>query len=120
MVPMAKSASTGGGLSEFSLRMTAKNFPHVLCKNVPGALLWKILPMVVAGQVFIITEALIGRRPKLRKNLASYWRGLGLALRELPLMLKKRREIQAKRRISASDFYALIRRAEMQKRTYRA
>lgn len=124
VVPSAKvfhigSASTGGGLSEFSLRMTAKNFPHVLCKNIPGSLLWKILPMVFAGQLFLIMETLLGRRPKLRKNFASYWRGLGLALAELPAMLKKRRQIQARRRISASDFYKLIQRAEAQKRAFR-
>ncbi len=125
VVPAAKvyhigSASTGGGLSAFSLRMTAKNFPHVLCKNMPSALLWKILPMVIAGQIVLIIETLIGRRPKMRKNFSSYWHGLGMAIREFPAMMKKRRMIQAKRRISADDFYQLIRRAEAQKRTYRA
>ena len=125
VVPTAKvyhigSASTGGGLSEFSLRMTAKNFPHVLCKNIPASLLWRILPIVFVGQIVLIFETLIGRRPQLRKNFASYWRGLGLALREMPMMMKKRRVIQANRRISAADFYQWIRRAEMQKRTYKA
>lgn len=124
VVPTARvyhigSASTGGGLSAFSLRMTAKNFPHVLCKNIPSSLLWKILPMVVAGQIFLILETLVGRRPKMRKNFASYWHGLWQALRELPAMLHKRREIQARRRISPGDFYKLIQRAEAQKRAYR-
>lgn len=122
-VPTAKvyhigSASTGGGMSEFSLRMTAKNFPHVLCKNIPAALLWKILPMAIAGQFVLIVQTLIGLRPEIRKNFRSYFKGLWLSIRELPRMLKKRREIQSKRRITAGEFYTLIRQAEEQRSIY--
>lgn len=123
-VPTAKvyhigSASTGGGMSEFSLRMTAKNFPHVLCKNIPASILWKILPMAIAGQMVLVLETLLGKRPEIRKNFGSYFKGLGLSLRELPLMMKKRREIQSKRRISPNEFYKMIRLAEAQRRTFR-
>ncbi len=125
VVPTAKvfhigSASTGGGLSEFSLRMTAKNFPLVLFKNIPASLLWKILPRVIAGQMVIVFQTIIGQRPEIRKNFGSYWCGLGLSVRHFPAMMKKRREIQTNRRISPSDFYRSIMQSELQKRTYRA
>ena len=125
VVPSAKvyhigSASTGGGMSAFSLLMTAKNFPHVLCKNIPSALLWKILPLAACAQLVLIIETLIGRRPDIRKNFGSYWHGLALSLRQLPGMLKKRRQVQARRRINAKQFYAMIQRAERQKQVFSA
>lgn len=113
------SASTGGGMSAFSLLMTAQNFPMVVCKNIPGAILWKILPRVVAAQAVLVMQTLLGQRPDIARNFRCYWQGLWRSLRNLPGALQKRRLIQRQRRISAEDFYQLLLRSEAQKRQFR-
>lgn len=123
VVPTAKvyhigSASTGGGMSAFSLLMTAKNFPLVLCKNMPTGLLWKILPRVLAGQIVLIAQTLLGQRPDIWRNFRCYWQGLGRSLALFGRALQKRQYIQRNKRISAEAFYQLMLRGEAQKRQF--
>ena len=102
------SASTGGDMSEFSLRMTAKNFIHVIIKNVPIGALPIFLPAVLLGQIVIVGSAYMGQRKTMRKNIAGYWRGLTLAMQEQHTMWGKRRAIQAHRRIGSYAFLKLV------------
>jgi hypothetical protein len=114
------SASTGGDMSEFSLRMTAKNIVNILLKDIPGPLLLQMIPLVVAGQTVMILESLLtNRRPKLRKHLRGYLQGLVAALRQAPAMLRKRPSVQKCRRITVSQFADLVARSEAQKRASR-
>lgn len=114
------SATTGGDMSEFSVRMTAKNIFNVLLKDIPAPMLFMMLPKVIAAQTVLVFQSLFTRqRPKLRKNMRGYWQGIGGALRQAPLMLRKRRDIQRARRISSHQFSVLLRASEQQKRAGR-
>lgn len=121
-VPAAKvfhmgAASSGGGPSEFSVRMTTKNLYNVMLKNLPLSLLALTLPLALAAQAWLVTRALV--RPtgsKLRPHLAGYWRGLGEAARQAPTMIRKRRALRAMRRIAPSKLVELIRLSERQRR----
>lgn len=112
------SASTGGGPSEFSVRMTTKNCYCVMIKNVPLGLLSLMLPLSVAAQALWVTRALFRTDDtKLRQRLRGYWQGLGAAISHVPAMLRKRRAVQRRRRITPRQFSALIRASEQQRRT---
>lgn len=109
-------ASTGGGPTEFSVRMTTKNLFNVLIKNMPWPLLLAMLPLSLAAQAVLLTRALL--RPgdaALRPHLGGYWRGLVAAIRHAPAMLRKRRDVQRLRRISTRELVRLIRASERQR-----
>lgn len=124
-VPGAKvfhigAASSGGGPSEFSVRMTTKNLYNVMLKNLPLALLALMLPLTLSAQAWLVTRALV--RPansKLRPQLAGYWQGLRAAARQAPKMIGKRRALRAMHRIPPSRLMELIRLSERQRRRLR-
>ena len=112
------SASTGGGPSEFSVRMTTKNLYNVMIKNMPLPLLLVMLPLAVAAQAFLVLRALfLASGSKLRPNLRGFWQGLWAAARQAPGMLRKRREVQRKRRIDTGSVVSLIRNSQRQRQT---
>lgn len=111
------SASTGGDSSAFSIRMTAKNMIFVLAKTVPAPLVFQMLPVVVAGQVALLSLCFTtGRYQGLRRHLRAYVQGLGEGLRGLPAMLRKRGAVQARRRISPREFGRMLRLSQAQRR----
>lgn len=121
-VPAAKvfhigSASSGGGPSEFTVRMTTKNLYNVMLKNLPLSLLALMLPLTLAAQAWLVIRALV--RPtgsKLRPHLSGYWQGLRAAARQAPAMIRKRRALRAIRRIAPSKLAEMIRLSERQRR----
>jgi hypothetical protein len=74
----------------------------LLVKNLPTRLVPAFLPFVLAGQLsrLVVTASTSTLRPHLE--------GLAGALRLLPLMLKKRREIQKRRRVSVGYVSQLL------------
>lgn len=115
------SASNGGGPSAFSVRLTARNIPLVIIKNIPATLLPRVVLTMVLVQAAVIAEALFTRRrPWLRKHLGAYFKGLGEAVLALPATLRKRRQVARLRRISARDFSRELDRAETQRRAFAA
>ncbi|CAN7592978.1 glycosyltransferase family 2 protein [Rhizobium sp. LjRoot254] len=115
------SASTGGTASAFSVRLTVKNIIAVIIKDVPSSLLPRVIATAAATQVGALFQCLfLKRHPWLRKNLKAYGQGLVEALRQTPLMLRKRREVQRYRRISASDLKRLVAHSEDLRRRYAA
>ncbi|MBK8816882.1 MAG: glycosyltransferase family 2 protein [Methylococcaceae bacterium] len=124
-IPAAKvyhigSASTGGDMSAFSLSMTAKNLICVLIKDMPLLLLLVMLPLSLAAQALLVLESLLtDRRPKFKKNLSAYFNGLGQGLRLLPLMLQKRKQIQATRTVSVVQLAKLIYQSRAQNLAFR-
>ena len=111
------SASTGGGPSEFSVRMTTKNLFNVMIKNMPLALLAVMLPLAAAAQSFLVARALfVPGGAKLRPNLRGYWQGLAAAAREAPAMLRKRRGLHSRRTLSVREIGVMIRASERQRR----
>ncbi len=96
------SATGGGPLASY---YCGRNFIYVLLKNVPGPLLWRYGPRMLRAQARIAWEALrhwrgAAARARLRGQLA--------ALLALPLILRRRRAVQARRRVPATYIAALL------------
>lgn len=97
------SASTGGKRSPTATRLGTRNGLWLLVKNLPAPLVPVFLPFFVLGQLsrLIVTTA------------SGVWRahvtGLVEAIRLLPLMLRKRREVQKSRRVSVGYVRWLLR-----------
>jgi GT2 family glycosyltransferase len=98
------SASTGGQKSALNTRLGAQNGINVLVKNLPAALIGRSLPFILAGQISRL--AITALSPGLLK---AYLSGLVGAGRLLPTMLKKRREIQKRRRVPDDYVMRLLR-----------
>ncbi len=91
------SASTGGKRSATNTRLGTQNGINLLVKNLPASLAWRLLPSLVVGQLLrLMTAALFFSGGLLR----AYLSGLVGAWSLLPRMLKKRKEIQKRRRVS--------------------
>ena len=86
------SASTGKR-SPFAVRLGTRNGLCLLVKNLPVPLVPSFLPFVVVGQLSRLFVA------TLTFTLRAHLKGLAEALRLLPLMLSKRRDIQRRRQV---------------------
>jgi GT2 family glycosyltransferase len=97
------SASTGGKRSATAARLGTRNSLSLLVKNLPLSAVPHILPFFVTGQLTrLLTAAATG-------TLRAHLEGLSEAWHHLPLMLKKRREVQGKRRVSDAEIRRLLR-----------
>jgi GT2 family glycosyltransferase len=86
-------SATFGRRSPTAVRLGTRNSLCLLVKNLPAPLVPGLLPFVLAGQLsrLVVTAS--------TSTLGAHLRGLAGAGRLLPLMLKKRREIQEARRV---------------------
>ena len=86
-------SATFGKRSPTAVRLGTRNSLCLLVKNLPAPLVSRLLPFIIAGQLsrLIVTASTF--------TLRAHLEGLAGALRLLPLMLKKRREIQKRRRV---------------------
>jgi GT2 family glycosyltransferase len=101
------SASTGGKRSATATRLGTRNSLSLLVKNLPLSAVPHILPFFVLGQLArSLTAAATGA-------LGAHLRGLAGAWHQLPLMLEKRREVQAKKRISDTEIRKLLRESSL-------
>jgi glycosyltransferase involved in cell wall biosynthesis/GT2 family glycosyltransferase len=91
-------ASSGGGFNDFVLYHGIRNSLWMLLKCVPGRLILRHLPSLLAIHAGIVLRH--GLRGKARVVLRLYRDALRGSLR----MLRKRRRIQAGRRIDAAGF----------------
>jgi GT2 family glycosyltransferase len=97
------SASTGGKRSTTNTRLGTQNSLNLLVKNLPTALVLRSLPSLLAGQLLrLVVTSFSG-------VLRAYLVGLAGAWRLLPLMLKKRKEIQKQRRVPDDYVRQLLR-----------
>jgi len=103
------SASTGGKRSYTTTRLGTQNGMNLLVKNLPAALVWRLLPSIVAGQ--LARAVTVGLSPG---GARAYLNGLAGALRLLPRMLEKRKDIQKRRRISDDHVRRLLRESARQ------
>ena len=87
-------ASTGGKRSPTATRLGTRNSFSLLVKNLPAPLVPGMVPYLLAGQLsrLVVTAASAA-------TLRAHLEGLAQAARLLPLMLRKRREIQKRRRV---------------------
>ncbi len=95
-------SATFGKRSPTSTRLGTRNSLCMLVKNLPAPLVPSFLPFVAAGQLsrLVVTAS--------TSTLVAHLEGLAGALRLLPLMLRKRREIQKRRQVPVEYIKALL------------
>ena len=98
------SASTGGKRSPTATRLGTQNGVNLLVKNLPATLFLKSLPSLLAGQLSrVVVTSFSG------SGLRAHLGGLAGAWRLLPRMLEKRKDIQARRKVSDDYVRRLLR-----------
>jgi len=95
-------SATFGKRSPTAVRLGTRNSLCLLVKNLPTPLVLGFLPFVAVGQLsrLIVTAS--------TSTLGAHLAGLSGALRLLPLMLKKRREIQKRRQVPVEYIRGLL------------
>jgi GT2 family glycosyltransferase len=95
-------SATFGKRSPTATRLGSRNSLCMLVKNLPAPLVPGFLPFVAAGQLsrLVVTAS--------TSTLRAHLEGLAGALRLLPLMLRKRREIQRRRQVPVEYIKVLL------------
>jgi GT2 family glycosyltransferase len=96
------SATIGRGLSDFTRYHLWRNTLWIIVKDLPASALLRHAPHLLLGQLVNLAVAVRDRKLKIWVRV---WRD---ALRGLPRALLKRREVQARRRISATELDAVV------------
>jgi GT2 family glycosyltransferase len=96
------SATIGRGLSDFTRYQLWRNTLWIIAKDLPARALLRHAPHLLLGQLVNLAVAIRDRKLTIWLRV---WRD---ALRGLPRMLRKRREVQARRQISASALDAVV------------
>jgi hypothetical protein len=87
--------TTGSGYSPLVVRLSSQNNINTIVKNIPAPLLWKFLPEIMYWQLYYCAVVLV------RSGQMLAWiKGAYGAIKLVPTMLKKRREIESKRKVS--------------------
>jgi len=102
------SATLGDRLHPKILELLTRNQLSLIVKNYPLGTLVRLLPRIFAFQILWFSFAVQ------KRGLTPYLRGVWGAIRCLPRMLRKRRQIMAGRRISNAEFLGLLRVSEGQ------
>lgn len=101
------SASTGGKRSATATRLGSRNSLSLLVKNLPLSVVPHVLPFFLLGQIArLLTAAATG-------TLRAHLEGLSEAWKHLPPMLKKRRKIQANKKVSDAEVRRLLRESSL-------
>ena len=95
-------SATGRKIKGFFTQQTVKNYPWLLIKNVPGKLLWCVLPR------FCLAYSLFILRAIQRGN--GWWalKALGMSLWLLPKKLGERHHIQSRRKVSPEYIWSIM------------
>lgn len=106
--------TTGSGYSNLVVRLSCRNNINMMIKNIPASLLLEFLPHIIFWQSYYLAAVVI------RKGSILAWlAGVFDALSLLPKMLRKRSEIERKRKISSRDLKLIILQAEEELNTAR-
>jgi GT2 family glycosyltransferase len=96
------SATIGRGLSDFTRYHLWRNTLWIIAKDLPVSSLLRHAPQLALGQAINLAVATRDRKLGIWLRV---WRD---ALRGLPGILRKRRDVAARRRISASELEAVV------------
>lgn len=95
--------TTGSGYSPLVVRLSARNNLNTIVKNIPAPLLWKFLPHILFWQSYYLAVVTIRGG-----QLIPWLSGTFEALKLMPKMLEKRREINRQRRTSLEYMEQII------------
>lgn len=107
--------TTGSGYSDLVVRLSAQNNWNTIVKNIPKPLLIKFLPEIFYWQLYYFA-VVIARGGK----LIPWFQGTYGAIKLLPKMMKKREEIERKRKVSLRYMETVIFESEMDLKTSKA
>lgn len=95
-------SSTGNRVKGFTTLQTMKNLPWIIIKDIPGPLLFGMLPRFTLAYLMFFGRAVSDGR--------GSWalRGFGMSLLKLPKKLNQRRKIQRARKITPAELNLLI------------
>lgn len=111
------SATSGGSASAFSVRLTTRNLLTVILKNMPAAMLPRMLLTSAIVQLGAVVQAFTtSKRPWLRQHFGAYRAGLVEAIRSIPAALEKRRQLEPLRKLTASEFSRELDKARLMRR----
>ncbi len=96
------SESSGGRHSDFSVYHGQRNVVWTYIKNMPGILFWVLLPLHIAANCLIIY------RYSRAGQGETIWRAKRDAIRGVPNMWRRRREVQAQRQASLSSIWHVL------------
>ena len=112
----AGAASSGGGPSAFSVRLSTRNLVVTILKNAPGPLLAVMLACAGVLQLGAIVATVVTGRPVwLARTRRAWVRGVAEAVRAAPAALAGRRQTRALRRMGALSFVRLLAAASAQR-----
>jgi GT2 family glycosyltransferase len=96
------SATIGKGLSDFTRYHLWRNTLWIIAKDIPTAALLRHAPQLILGQLVNLAVAVRDRK------LGVWLRVWRDGLRGLPRMLRKRRDVQARRRVTLAQLDAVV------------
>jgi len=99
-------ATSGGEFAPLAVRLRTRNAILLLLKSIPGRILFRCIPMILAGQASWFGRAVAHGR------LLSYLGGLAGVFPLVPAMLKKRRALRRLWRRPASRLWHSILESE--------
>jgi hypothetical protein len=95
-------ATLGSGLTDFICYHQWRNTLWIIAKDLPADALVRHSPQLLLGQLVSLAMAVRDRR------LGVWWRAWRDALRAMPQVLRKRREVQARCRVDLSALESVI------------
>lgn len=99
--------TTGSGYHPLVVKLSAQNNWNTIVKNIPLALLLKFMPQILYWQAYYFAVVIV-RGGQVFPWLQGTWNAIKL----LPKMLRKRAEINRKRRVSLKYLEEIIVRSE--------
>ena len=106
------SGTTGGRLNPFVRRLITQNMINLMVKNLPGRLLIRVFPSWLLLQAVVLARVVLFSGNARYAHLAAYGQGLWGAMKLLPRMLTKRRNIQRRSRLTAQELGREIHESE--------
>lgn len=107
--------TTGSGYSALVVRLSAQNNWNTIIKNIPGKLILKFLPEILYWQLYYLAVVVVRSG-----QLVPWCQGTWSAIKMLPTMLEKRKQIQETRRVSLRYFETVIFESELDLKSSKA
>ncbi|MGH9552268.1 MAG: glycosyltransferase family 2 protein [Terriglobales bacterium] len=107
--------TTGSGYSSLVVRLSAQNNWNTIVKNIHSSLFWKFLPEILYWQFYYLA-VVVARGGQ----LWPWLQGTYGAVRLLPGMLRKRRQIESMRKVSLRYMETIIFESELDLKSSKA
>jgi GT2 family glycosyltransferase len=107
--------TTGSGYSKLVVRLSAQNNWNTIVKNIPNELLLKFLPQILYWQLYYLAVVVVRGG-----QIVPWSQGTYGAFKLLPKMMKKRQEIENRRKVSLRYMQTVIFESEQDLKSSKA